>query len=125
MGALTFLNRAGDTTITWSSDLDDFWEAIIKKKMDEGFVFWIIEPRGARRPLTEFAEAKKYRRVAMGDAEVKRAFIPDEDVLNAVEAGKGDLVKTPAAPVRGSRISKDAKEIAKSESVAVRSPRGG
>ena len=34
MRALTMLNEAGDTTISWTEDLDDQMEAIIRKKMD-------------------------------------------------------------------------------------------
>jgi hypothetical protein len=115
MGALTMLNEMGDTTITWSSDRDAEMEKIIEKKMAEGVVFWIIEPRGARRPMEEFAEAKKTRRLA----------IPDEDFAKFVESGSGDVVKTPDAKVTRSRRSKVPAEIAKAESVAVRPMRGG
>ena len=34
--SLTMLNEAGDTTISWSEDLDDRMEEIIQKKMDQG-----------------------------------------------------------------------------------------
>ena len=49
--SLTMLNEAGDTTISWSENLDDEMEKIIQKKMDEGCTFFIIAERGVRYPL--------------------------------------------------------------------------
>lgn len=115
MGALTMLNEAGDTTISWSEDRDEEMEAIIGKKMLEGVTFFIIEPRGARTKLEHAGDAAKHRALA----------IPDEDLRKFVEAGSGEVVKTPAKAVRGSRVSRNAKEVSKSESVGVRQRRGG
>ncbi|MGE5510293.1 MAG: hypothetical protein ACM31O_03465 [Bacteroidota bacterium] len=116
MGALTILNERGDQTIAWSEDRDADMEAIIEKKMREGVSFFIIDPRlGTRRKLQEVGEASRHRLLA----------IPDEDFAKFVGEGSGELVKTPSAPARNARKSKNAKEIAKSESVAVRPARGG
>lgn len=121
--AITFLNEAGDTTITWTSDRDDEMEKIIQKKMDAGVVFFVIERRFNGEPdghikLTEknMELARKYRALSIPN---------DEDLAKFVESGSGRAVKTPKAPVRGARKSKSAREVASSESVGVRQMRGG
>lgn len=114
--SLTMLNESGDTTISWTEDLDDQIEAIIRKKMDEGCAFFIVERdnNGVRAPLVDAADAKKHRALA----------IPDDDLRKFVSGGATATV-TPDAPIRSSRKSTDAKEIAKSDSVGVRQRRGG
>jgi len=119
--ALTLLNEQGDVTIIWTEDRDAEMEAIIEKKMAEGIVFFIIEPRfgGAVAPakteLRDSADARRYRALA----------VRDEDFARFVGAGAGEVVGTPAAPVRRARKSKAPAEIARAESVGVRQRRGG
>lgn len=120
--ALTFLNETGDTTIMWEADNDERMQAIIEKKMAEGFTFSIIEPRmggivppDASKPLKKFKDATKHRALSMRD----------EDFERMVADGAADLVKTPAQPVKTVRKAKNAGEVAKAESVAVRPARGG
>ena len=117
MRSLTMLNESGDTTISWSSDLDDEIERIIKKKMDEGVTFFVIERDGTRpsTPLQDHKDAKKYRALA----------IPDDDLQKFVESGAATLEATPQDPITSSRVSRDAKEVAKSKSVGVKPRRGG
>lgn len=120
--ALTILNETGDTTITWTEDNDARMEETIKKKMTEGYQFFIVEPRmgglvapDTSKKLKRFAEAKKHRALSM----------KDEDFERMVSEGAAAFVKTPAEPVRNTRKSKDAKEVARSEAVAVKPMRGG
>lgn len=111
----TFLNECGDTTISWSEDRDAEMEAIIEKKMAEGVTFFIVERSGARMKLTSAGDARKHRALA----------IPDEDLRKFVEAGSGEATAAPTEPVRKSKVSRSAKEVAKSTSVAVKQRRGG
>ena len=119
--SLTLLNEYGDQVITWSEDRDEEIEAIIQKKMDEGMTFYIIEPRAwgllppKRTPLENFGDALKHRALSIKDADFA-AFCGE---------GKGEVVATPAAPVKTVRRGKTAKEVAKSESVGVQPRRGG
>lgn len=119
--ALTMLNERGDTTIVWTEDRDAEMEAIIAKKMKEGVTFFIIEPRfmGLLAPkktsLKDAAEARKHRALA----------IPDEDFAAFVASGGGDTAPTPDGSVAKSRVSRDASEVAQSESVGVRPRKGG
>src|SRR6185312_4466693 len=114
--SLTMLNESGDTTISWTEDLDDQIEDIVRKKMAEGCAFFIIERdnNGVRSPLADAADAKKHRALA----------IPDEDLRKFVNGGATATV-TPDAPIKSSRKSTDAKDIARSDSVGVRPRRGG
>lgn len=119
--ATTILNEVGDTTIVWTEDRDDEMERIIEKKMVEGIRFFIIEPR-----FFGLLPSKKTALKTADQARAHRALsIPDEDFSKFVEAGSGDAVPTPEKPVKGSRLSKSAKEVAASQSVGVRPMKGG
>ncbi len=112
---LTMLNESGDTTISWTEDLDDEIERIIQKKMDEGCTFFIIErEHGARRKLDDAADARKHRALA----------IPDDDLRKFVEGGATATV-TPDAKITKSRKAANANEVAKNDSVGVRPRKGG
>jgi hypothetical protein len=116
MRSLTMLNESGDTTISWTEDLDSEIEKIIKKKMAEGVTFFIIErEHGARMKLEKPKDARKYRALA----------IPDDDLRKFVESGAAVADDTPSEPIKNSRISRDAKEVAKGKSVGVQPRRGG
>ena len=118
---LTMLNEAGDTTVSWTEDRDSEMEAIIEKKMKEGVTFFVVE-RGRGQTLTK--RGPKLEDAA--DARKQRALvIPDEDLAKFVGSGAGEAVKSPGSPIKKSRISRDAKEVAKGESVGVRQRRGG
>lgn len=114
--SVTMLNQSGDTTIAWTEDRDDEMEAIIAKKMREGVTFFIIENRaGLRSKLKKADDARKHRALA----------IPDEDLAAFVGSGAGEAVETPKEPVKKSRISRNPKEVAKSQSVGVKQMKGG
>ena len=119
--ALTLLNESGDRTLLWCEEDDEEMEHIIQKKMDEGMAFYIIEPRawGLLPPkktlLENFDDALKHRALSIKDADFA-AFCGE---------GKGEVVATPAAPVKTVRRGRSAKEVAKSESVGVQPRRGG
>jgi hypothetical protein len=115
MRALTMLNEAGDTTISWTEDRDDEVEAIIQKRMDEGCAFFIIEDRGLRRPLRDAADARAHRVLA----------IPDADFAKFVGEGRGEAIPTPPEKVKTVRKAKTAKEVAGAQSVGVKPMRGG
>lgn len=121
MGALTMLNQTGDVTLIWDAENDEAMEALIEKKMKDGFTFFLIEARfggiasPAKIPLRDASDARKHRALA----------VRDEDFIAIVEGGQASLVKTPDAPVKKSRISRNPKEVANAESVATRPLRGG
>jgi hypothetical protein len=115
------LNESGDTTIIWDEDRDEEMEAIIARKMAQGVVFFIIEPR-----MFGFLPPKKTRLERAEDARKHRALaIPDADFARFVESGAGDAVPTPPDPVKSIRKAKSAAEVATAQSVGVKPMKGG
>ena len=43
---MMLLNEQGDTTVSWTPDLDDEMEKIIARKMSLGVTFFIVEREG-------------------------------------------------------------------------------
>lgn len=121
MHSTTILNERGDTTIAWSKDRDAEISEIIAKKMKAGVTFFIVEDEGVRRQL----EASTAKKILKEVGERRRLAIADADFAAFVAAGKGVEVATPKAPMRKTRVSRDAKEVASSNSVGVRAMAGG
>lgn len=120
--ALTILNETGDVTITWDEGADERMLEIIQKRMNAGFVFFLIEPRmgglvppDTSKRLKKPEQALKHRALSM----------KDDDFEKLVAAGDAELVKTPAAPARTVRKAQTAREVATAESVGTRPMRGG
>lgn len=115
--ALTMLNETGDTTLVWTSDRDDEMEQIIARKMREGCIFYIIEPRfGTREILRQAGDANRHRMLAIPDADFAK-FVGGTHTIA--------VVSTPKTPVKSVRRAKTAKEVATSESVGHAPRRGG
>lgn len=121
MGSTTILNEMGDTTIAWTSERDDEMAAIIAKKMKEGVTFFIIEDDGAKSEL----KVKTAKAIKAATAERRRVSVPDEDFATFVSGGKGVEMKTPAVRRGRTRVSRDAAEVARSDSVGVKQRRAG
>lgn len=121
--ALTMLNEAGDTTLIWTMDRDAEMEAIIEKKLAEGCMFYLIDPRfGTREKLAYARDANRHRMLAIPDADFAK-FVGGSADANSEPAAS--VVPTPTAPVKGARRAKTAKEVTSGESVGVRPRRGG
>jgi hypothetical protein len=119
--ATTIFGEQGDVTIVWTEDEDDAMEEIIAAKMAEGTVFFIIEPRffgllpAKKTELKDATEARKHRALAVKDGKFS----------DFVMSGRGDVVKTPDAPVAKTRRAKSAKEAASTQTIGVRPLVGG
>lgn len=122
MSSLTMLNETGDTTISWTPDRDAEMEEIIKKKMQEGVTFFVVERKG--RPPVNPKRGAKLEDAATANKQ-RTLVIPDEDLLKFVSDGSGTVERTPDAKVESSRVSRDPKEVARSETVGVKQRRGG
>ena len=121
MRMLTLLCEAVDVTLSWTEDKDSEMEEIIRRKMAEGVTFFIVE-RGRGQTLTRRGPQLNHA----ADASKQRALvIPDEDLAKFVGDGAGQATAASSAPIKSSRVSRSAKEIAKSESVGVKQRRGG
>lgn len=122
MRSLTMLNESGDTTISWTPDRDAEMEEIIKKKMGEGVTFFVVERKG--RPAAPAKRGPKLEDAAAANRQ-RTLVIPDEDLAKFVSDGAATVERTPDAKIETSRVSRDPKEIAKSETVGVKQRRGG
>lgn len=118
MGSLTMLNEAGDTTISWTEDRDEEMQKIIEKKMAEGVTFFIVDDE---QPAT----SRGARLESAKDAKTRTVIIPDEDLQKFVESGAGQVNKASGKRIERTRVSRDAKEVAKSTSVGAKPRRGG
>lgn len=128
--ALTMLNESGDTTLVWTPDRDDDMEQIIERKMAEGCVFYVIEPRfGTREKLTDARDANRHRMLAIRDEDFARfvgaSAAEETDPRPSEQTPTAAVVATPDKPVKGARRAKSAKEVAQGESIGVRPRRGG
>ena len=111
--------RAATPPVSWTPDLDEEMEAIIRKKMAEGVTFFVVTRKnGKPTKLEDAADAKWHR--------AKGLHIPDEDLRKFVETGAtATVTRTPTAAIEDSRISRNPKEVVKSNSVGVKQRRGG
>ncbi len=125
--SLTMLNESGDTTIVWTPDRDDEMERIIEKKMAEGCIFFVIEPRfGTRSMLRNPSEALEHRMLAIRDEDFAKFVGGSVDPAAGAEDHTAAVVPTPnEQPVKTVRRAKTAKEVASSQTVGVRARRGG
>jgi hypothetical protein len=124
--ALTMLNERGDTTITWPSDRDADMERIIEKKMADGCIFYLIDPRfGTREKLRDPADANRNRLLAIPDEDFAKFVGGRVDPAAGAEHHTAAVVPTPDAPIKNARRAKTAKEVASGESVGTKPRRGG
>lgn len=124
--ALTMLNERGDTTIVWTSDRDDDMERVIEKKMAEGCIFYLIDPRfGTREKLRDAGDANRHRMLAIPDEDFAKFVGGPVDPAAGAEAHTAAMAPTPDAPIKNARRAKTAKEVAAGESVGVKPRRGG
>lgn len=120
------LNERGDTTIVWTPDRDDEMERVIEKKMAEGCIFYLIDPRfGTREKLRDAGDANRHRVLAIPDDDFAKFVGGPVDPSAGAEAHTAAMTPTPDAPIKNARRARTAKEVASGESVGVRPRRGG
>lgn len=124
--ALTMLNERGDVTIVWTQDRDADMERVIEKKMSEGCIFYLINPRfGTREKLRDASDANQHRMLAIPDEDFAKFVGGPVDPAAGAEAHNTAIVRTPDAPVKGARRAKTAKEVATGESIGTKPRQGG
>lgn len=117
---LSFLTGDGDNTYGWQ-DADDTWVIpMIQKKMDEGYVFWIVRRNPTREVRIRTAEEAKATR---------KIIIKDNDARILFEQGRIGIVSQSVAgrteeTVR-ERRAHTAEEAASNDTVVHRPARGG
>lgn len=125
---ITFLNGTGDITLTWDPANEDAMLAMIEAKMKEGYSFFIIKPRllgllGAKAvKARSIKEIRKAGSVMAEDGIMTGAkpMLDDNTLEAVVMSGKAKLVKPSTEQKESTGRASSAREVVRSQSVAVR-----
>lgn len=120
---VVLLNRTGDVAVTWEDPNDVEVLTFIQKKIDEGYVFFIVEDRffklmKRKKRLTDVNDIPSSRTVYLDDAEAARLEMSDKVTVSKVAPGT-------AAKARSVRKAKSAADVAANRSYAARPVYGG
>ncbi len=120
MKSVRLMGRDGDRVLVWEADQDAAMVAFIQKKMDQGYMFFVVDKNvepGTEvwKALASAKDAKKTRRVTMSD--------PDAEA--EVAAGRAGVAKSGSNDVATTRKATTARDAADNNTVAVRSASGG
>lgn len=113
MASMILLNESGDITIEWSDQYEKEMKELIKKKIAEGYTFFILK--------SFLGFQRKVKLVSAEDLSPgARLVLHDEDAVRLFQEGKIKAGSTEQRQFEVAKSSKDAGEIAKSDSLAVR-----
>ncbi len=119
--SLIFLDQTGDTTIVWDEDTDDKMIAIIQRKMDEGFVFYIVKPTLIPM-IRRTVKAKSIKQIR----DAGSVLIRDEALEKLFLAGSISTASAAADDaIEPLRKAESANDVATNHAVAVRPAKGG
>lgn len=118
------LDRSGDTAISWNDENDLEVLSYIQKKMNEGYIFFIMDEHhmkitGRQRFINSVNDITKERKVYMDDKEVADLFQNQKVDIVKVDLNKGNELTL------GGRRAKSAKEVVKNKTTAIKPVRGG
>jgi hypothetical protein len=119
----TTLLLEGDTTLSWTEEMDDQWVEFFEKKMAEGYIFFIVEQRDFVRNAL-FGPKKTEMENAEDALKTRMVTIPDGDMQRMLESGAGVPAKS-VDETKMVRRTKDPKEAAKKQTVGHRARQGG
>jgi ribosomal protein L12E/L44/L45/RPP1/RPP2 len=130
---ITFLNMSGDVTITWDDSNCAHVQELVKRKMAEGYSFFILQPRmlsilgNKKVKLTDEAQLDKAVGVVVPDEAVNAIVsnLGDPDLEEAVKKGQARLARAPKGDKNTIRRASSAEEVLRHQSVAVRPIVGG
>ncbi len=131
--SITFLNMTGDVTISWSPDNRLSVLAMIRRKLKEGYVFFVIKkvplvPVTYKRGLKTDLDLVKAQQVSMSDDTAKKlgliGGIDDPDVQELLRNG-AVVQSIPPDTSSAVRISRHARTILRSQTLAIRPIVGG
>ncbi len=132
--AITWLNMSGDVTITWDAENRERVLELVRAKMAEGYAFFVITPRllpflgNKKTLLTDPGQLDRVKAVVVPDDQVESlvARLGDKDVARAVAAGAAHIGRAPrAANATAARRARNAEEVVRRQTVAVRPVVGG
>lgn len=126
---IVFLNMTGDVTITWDDQNEAAVLALVQKKMNEGYTFFILKPRFGGLlgnhlvPLKNIEDARAQGKVVAPDALTDRiiAQLDDADLTAEVSNGRARIrTSTEAVQLDAGYRAKSARDVLGQQAVAVR-----
>ena len=115
MPSMTLLNQTGDVTITWDEKYEAEMRELIKKKIEEGYVFFIV-----KRKMLGLLKTKEQ---VVSIDQVKKGvdlLLKDEDAIALFSAGKINVTKEHVSDFESEGSSKDVDRILKEDTLLVR-----
>ncbi len=91
---ITFLNRGGDTTISWKADRDATMREYVEKLMAGGFTFFIVKEIDGEQEkvvLRDFGKALASRELVISDTDADRMLEGAVSVLKAARGAGGEI----------------------------------
>lgn len=113
---MDIMNGEGHSSFGWDERDDEWVIPMIQKKMDEGFVFWIVQ----RDPLRE-VQLQRVEDVR----NIRNVIIKDGDSRILFEQGRIGLVAEDQSEVVRLRRARSAADAASNDTLAHRRPGGG
>ena len=132
--ALTFLNMSGDVTIAWDESNREQIIELVRRKMAQGYSFFVLTPRvipvlgNKKVKLKKESQLDKAVGIVVPDDQIDAlvAQLGDVDVADAVRHGHAGIAKAPSSrKLDSTRRAKTAEEVVTSQCVAVRPVVGG
>lgn len=132
--SITFMNSTGDITISWEKDKETEMLALVQAKIDQGYTFFLLKPRAGGLLGTKKVPAESIEQIrAAGcfvapDALAKSVVmnLGDDAVSKAVQSGNAHVTAIGKnTSMESVGTSRNAQEVVRSNSVAVRPISGG
>lgn len=113
---MVLLNRTGDVAISWEDPQDVEVLTFIQRKIDEGYVFFIVESSffslmKRKKRLTDVNDVPRARTVYLDDAEAERLEGLNKLTVTRTKVAKG---------AKSTRKATSAREVAENRSYGVR-----
>ena len=132
MGTCSFLNMTGDITIAWDESNREKVLEVIRKKMDEGFVFFTTQSflfhRLTRRVKVTKRNLNSLSEIIVTDEQFDKMVeeMNDRDVAKLVRGDHAELVKRHGSnSLNAMQRAKKAEDVIGRDSLAIRPMHGG
>jgi hypothetical protein len=132
--SITFMNSTGDITISWEKDKESEILALVQAKIDEGYTFFLLKPRAGGLLGTKKVPAESVEEIRAAGSFVAPDALAKSVVMNLGDNAVSKVVENGSARVtsigknksmESVGTSRNAQEVVRSNSVAVKQIVGG
>lgn len=121
MPSMTFLDESGDVALTWDDDTRDKMIDIIQKKMDAGYIFYVIEQEQGE-PIARKIQITDIKQLESRSSVV----IKEDDIVTLLLGGDAQIAESKVgSKITPKRKAKSAVDAAANDTVAIKARRGG